>query len=108
MKIGDIVTNGCVEIQLAAFNELHDRDVGKQFRYGPNAIYGRCGGGLLARRIRDPKSLSPHGLLIVNQSDRKSRYLFFGELPLYKRSNRVSDRSIVLANGGISTVCGAN
>src|SRR6185436_548390 len=47
LKVWQIPRNRRIQVQLALFNELHDRDVGKELRYRADPVHGLRGGWYL-------------------------------------------------------------
>ena len=82
MEVGQVSLHRGIDIDFALFNQLHQRQIGKELGNGADAVDRFWTGGNFFVRIGVAKSLCPNNLLIIDQGDRKGRKLLVLHLML--------------------------
>jgi hypothetical protein len=70
LEIGQVTRDGCIQIEGAALNELHDGDIGKQLRQRTDTINRFSRGRDFRLGIGEAETARSDNALIVHQGDR--------------------------------------
>src|SRR5215510_3142788 len=72
VEVGYIPAHWRVEVERSALHELHDADVGKQLRDGPDAVDRPGGRWCAVPEICDPEPACPDDVLAFDKRDREA------------------------------------
>ena len=70
-EVGEVVGDGGVDVELAAFVQLHDGDVGEELRDRPDAVDGGGGGGVAGGLLAEAGR--PRDAFFIDQRDGHGR-----------------------------------
>ena len=82
LEIGQIFRDRRIEVERAAFDQLHHGQVGEQLRHRADAIDRLRRRRLFRGGIGEAEAVRPDDFLIVHQRDRQRRHALVGHLAL--------------------------
>ena len=104
MKIGNVLADRRIQIDLSRFHHLHDADIGKQFRDRTHAIHRvrRCRNLLVGILIAE--ALRPHDLVAIDQSNRECGKILVTHLLADYGFQFCCDRRVIATRQNIGSV----
>ena len=101
LEIGQIFGDRRVEVERAAFDELHHGQVGEQLRHRADAIDRLRRRRFFGGGIGETVAVRPDDFLIVHQCNRQRRDAFVGHLTLDHFLQRRGDGFVILGGRGV-------